>query len=224
MFMKAILRKQRGVMAAAAILVVLVSWMGATRWSREPAARAEPVDNVLLVSSRDSLVVCVAPLVEGSQAAGVGVAAAQTVLDGLSASQSEEWVDAAGATEVTGECSRRVSVMPGLDGNYAIADEPPVEEPSPERLFVVLVPDDLLAQTIGKGLRGDSAFAQAAIEMMCSDDNCFEVTTAVYVGESSAKDTSGGALVDAMSWGLGIRPLVDPLFPSGHADDVEFEQ
>jgi hypothetical protein len=60
---------------------------------------------------------------------------------------------------------------------------PVVDAPSPYLLFLFIVPDDeipAIVQQNGSRVRGQ--------ERICDGDVCWEVTRALFVGESSARD------------------------------------
>ncbi len=92
-------------------------------------------------------------------------------------------------------------------------------DPSPYRLAVFVVPDLVAERSFP-----ERAYLRLVFEMQCESHSrvCWEVSTAIFVRESSLID--GSALFMAIPDALGIVDEVEKLYPKGHPEWVESEK
>jgi hypothetical protein len=197
------------ILAIAVVTVVTGSWVA---WFalRAGPARAERVPNGLLTSNRTDFRVCVSvpPWADSTQLE----AAAHSVaieLDNIH-HDSGAW----GALDIGSTSTRVVSGCPdgwihpsGSIGPKSIVGRGTVSEPTEYRTMVFVVSDKELSE---------QPYQRAAYELLCSGDSCGEVTTALFVTTSTVN--SGTALNSALRVGIGLGPIADGRYPSGHPD------
>lgn len=68
-----------------------------------------------------------------------------------------------------------------------------VETPSEQRVFVYFLPEDSYSVTFE-----DRPYYETSAEMLCSGDQCWEVTTAIYAPWSLKEDVLAEAVLDAL--------------------------
>lgn len=68
-----------------------------------------------------------------------------------------------------------------------------VETPSEHRVFVYLLPEEDYAVTFA-----DQPYYETSAEMLCSGDQCWEVTTAIYAPSSLKENVLAEAVLDAV--------------------------
>lgn len=199
------MKLRRFMLLPAGAALVVASWFGASALRDESPAAA--VDGSL---GRIQLIVCVDVDPGAGQERRQLLAQVEASMARLE--QGERWREA-------GLDAYPWRVQAGCPGGYVA----PPENAGPYSSQVVggrvEVPSSVstMVYLVGPGSRhelGERQFARAAREMLCDEEGCMEVTTAVFVTPELAADEA--ALDRAMRFGLGIDGPEDATYPQGH--------
>ncbi len=201
-------------LAAAVVLTVLV-----VRSQGASSQHAVRTNNMLLSGNRDRLRICIqAPSMAPGDisSAVVEVNAALRLL-----TSHPNWKPAGLAVAppaVEGDFrAKPYALQPGvtiIGGKTDYTNAARVTEPSPYRVMVFVLPDDLLASKFP-----GSAKRTVAQELSCQEGVCSEVTTGLYLGMSEL--VSAEFLRSWLTVAIGLEPYMPPTSPGASPDAKE---
>lgn len=195
-----------------AILAIVLIGASVARSKQESQVGTTPLG----VGTRDRLATCIQPVEGLTLEPGEAILAAQAAFTEIE--KSPGWIPyapyAVGGTVIDMGCPGQPALFRPILGQY-----PPsrptnfretvaataVENPSPYRAFVIVMPDQRLSEVLVPELRG----RRSTEETVCPDNSCAEVTVGIYVSHSELMDSV--RLSSAIAIALGIREYV----PSG---------
>jgi hypothetical protein len=177
-------------------------------------------DTMLQTSNRERLEICVQPVQLPALNKAEAASAVEDAL--LRVAQHPKWAGSGYAAEggptVDANCSTEPYLLkPGVevvDGKMNPGSPiPEVSEPSRYKLFVFVLPPELLATVI----KGKLDVRYARQEALCSPGQCFTVTTGIYLTPAELEETD--FLVDWLQKGLSLERPVELGAPDGLQQD-----
>lgn len=179
--------------------------------TRPGASHAELSGNGLLVTTRNDLAICVETSPDLKAKGHDDVAAVSQAVQELRARETG-WSETqyGDSPTVTGSCPDGYVAPPPARRDRGQSVGPgPTKDPAAERLLVFVA--DLPSSETGAARDVD----YAPYEFLCEGDQCWEVTSALFVSPSTAHDPT--ALAEALRYGLGFVSPLDR-YPDGHPD------